>query len=474
MRIAIGWTILHSLWEGAFVALALAAALTVVRSSRARYGAACLAMLGILAGFGLTLSRAMLAEKAAATTIVHRLPPAPPDSRDRAHKIPVRFGLADALPWLAPFWIAGVMAFHLYNLASWIAARRMLRRGVCSPPDIWQQRLVLLRQRLRLSMPVTLLESCLAGVPAVIGYLRPVILVPVGMLTAMPAGQVEAILLHELAHIRRRDYLVNLLQTLVEGFLFYHPAVWWISGVIRAERENCCDDLVVAMSGDAHEYATALASLEQTRWTANDAVLAATGGNLMKRIRRLLYPLDAPRAALSPVLSAAVLTLTIAFALTSWQAKSQDTPTVTSEKGPYWHWLNEDVTYIIDDRERATFKGLQTDAEREKFIEQFWIRRDPTPGTIENEAKEEHYRRIAYANDHYESDIPGWKTDRGRVYIVYGPPDEIESHPKGGNGKAYPYEQWLYHHIQGVGDNVIIEFIDPNWKNEFRMTSDPH
>ena len=136
-------------------------------------------------------------------------------------------------------------------------------------------------------------------VPVVIGYLRPVILVPVGLLAGMPAGQLEAVLMHELAHIRRRDYLANTLQTVVESFSFYHPATWWMSGVIRAEREKCCDDLVVDASGNAHEYAAALAALEQTRWTANEAVLAATGGNLMKRIHRLLYR---PKAsALAPV-----------------------------------------------------------------------------------------------------------------------------------------------------------------------------
>ena len=113
-------------------------------------------------------------------------------------------------------------------------------------PVFWQERLDRLARALRLSRPVALLESCLAEVPVVIGYVRPVILMPVGLLAGLPAGQVESILLHELAHIRRHDYLVNLLQTSVEGLLFYHPAVWWISGVIRAERENCCDDLVVA------------------------------------------------------------------------------------------------------------------------------------------------------------------------------------------------------------------------------------
>jgi GWxTD domain-containing protein len=240
----------------------------------------------------------------------------------------------------------------------------------------------------------------------------------------------------------------------------------------------------VALSGDAHGYASALATLEQTRWAANDVALAANGGNLMKRIRRLLYPLEAPRTLLSPVLSAVIVTITVALALTAWQTKAQDTPAAANT--PYQHWLNEDVAYIIADDERAAFKRLETDAERKEFIRQFWLRRDPTPGTEENEFKEEHYRRIAYANDHFDdSKLPGWKTDRGRIYIIYGPPNEIESHPSGGTYNrpagegggqvtTYPFEQWRYRVIEGVGTNVIIEFVDVDRTGEYRMTKDPN
>ena len=125
-----------------------------------------------------------------------------------------------------------------------------------------------------------------------------------------------------------------------------------------------------------------------------------------------------------------------------------------------------------------------TDEEREQFIEQFWLRRDPTPDTVENEFKEEHYRRIAYANEHYASGIPGWKTDRGRIYITYGPADEIESHPSGGTYErppeegggetsTFPFEQWRYRYIEGVGTNIIIEFVDPTMSGEYHMTMDP-
>jgi len=152
-------------------------------------------------------------------------------------------------------------------------------------------------------------------------------------------------------------------------------------------------------------------------------------------------------------------------------AQVQEAPAPVPAVTPYARWVIEDVAYIIRDDERAAFKSLQSDPEREHFIEQFWLRRDPTPGTPENEFKEEHYRRIAYANEQYAAAIPGWKTDRGRIYISYGPPDEKESHRSGPNAAAS--EQWLYHYIEGVGTNVVIEFIDRNGNGEYRMTTDP-
>src|SRR5260370_11229609 len=160
-------------------------------------------------------------------------------------------------------------------------------------------------------------------------------------------------------------------------------------------------------------------------------------------------------------------------ALSQVRAEVKQAAVPGEEATPYRLWLNEDVAYIITDAERAAYKSLKSDPEREHFIEQFWLRRDATPGTPENEFKEEHYRRIQYANDHYAAAIPGWKTDRGRIYITYGPPDEKETHPSGGPSKPYPYEQWLYHYIEGVRTNIVIEFLDPNKTGEYRMTTHP-
>jgi GWxTD domain-containing protein len=468
---ALGLTLFHFLWEGAAVAAALALALAVLKSSRARYAAACLALAAMPLACGITFERVLPEQAFHANPVPLALRPAPPGSgAPSAHR-----GLqaSDLLPYAVPFWLAGVLLLHARTLAGWAATRRLRRFGVCAAPAAWQQRLSQLAAGVRLSKPVALLESCRVDVPLVAGYLRPVILVPLDLLSGLPAGQVEAILLHELAHIRRRDYLVNLLQAVVENLLFYHPAVWWVSGVIRAEREHCCDDLAVAVQGDAFEYASALTALE-TRRGAIEPALAATGGNLMKRIRRLLNRPEPRHAAFTPAVAAGIVILTAAAALTAWQPKPQERPRPSASGSPYQHWLNEDVAYIVTNEERAAFNRLQTNEEREHFIDQFWLRRDPTPGTVENEFKEEHYRRIAYANGHFTppSGLAGWKTDRGRIYITYGPPDEIEDHPNGGGAHPFPYVQWMYHLLQGIGNNVIVEFDDPNRTGEYHMAAD--
>lgn len=150
----------------------------------------------------------------------------------------------------------------------------------------------------------------------------------------------------------------------------------------------------------------------------------------------------------------------------------------------YKKWLNEDVVYIITPEERSAFVHLQTNEEREQFIEQFWQRRNPDPDSAENTFKEEHYRRIAYTNEHYASGIPGWKSDRGRIYIMWGPPDEIESHPSGGSydrpasegggsTSTYPFEDWRYRYLEGIGEDVNIEFVDPTMTGEYHLTMDP-
>jgi len=154
-------------------------------------------------------------------------------------------------------------------------------------------------------------------------------------------------------------------------------------------------------------------------------------------------------------------------------------------KKAYKDWLEKDVTYVITDEERKAFKKLATDDERERFIEEFWRRRDPDPDTDENEFKEEYYERIAYANEHFASGMPGWKSDRGRIWIMYGKPDERETHPMGGNYErpsyegggnttTYPFETWFYRYLPGVGSGVEIEFVDPTGSGEYRIARNPN
>jgi GWxTD domain-containing protein len=175
---------------------------------------------------------------------------------------------------------------------------------------------------------------------------------------------------------------------------------------------------------------------------------------------------------------------TIAKPLSAKEKRRREDQLLKELKGPYAKWLKEDVVYLISDEEQLAWNRLSNDEEREQFIEQFWFRRDPSPDTVENELQEEHYRRIAYANERFASGIPGWKTDRGRIYIKYGPPDQNDSHASGGTYErppeegggttsTFPFEQWRYRWIEGVGSDIVIEFVDPTMTGEYRMTMDP-
>jgi bla regulator protein BlaR1 len=205
---ALGWTLFHSLWEGAVLALVLLGTLGLARSSRVRYGSACLALLGILGAFAFTLHRIL--PESSATTVSGTITSAP-HSGERLPGLSVPLRIADGLPWLTPLWMAGVLLLNLRSVADWLSARRLRTKGVCPVSDVWQRRFHEISARVGVSRSVTLLETCLAEVPVVIGYMSPVILIPVGLFVGMPARQMEAILIHELAHIRRHDYLANLL-----------------------------------------------------------------------------------------------------------------------------------------------------------------------------------------------------------------------------------------------------------------------
>src|SRR5262249_45406039 len=192
------------------------------------------------------------------------------------------------LPWMILLWLLGVVFFSLRLMGGWLYTQRLKSHGTRPVEEKWRQTLRRLCVQLRVRRPVRLLESALVKVPMVIGWLRPAILLPASALSGLTPEQLEAIIAHELAHIRRHDYLINLLQAVVETLLFYHPAVLWVSRRMRQEREHCCDDLAVAGCGDALTYARALLEMEKLRAAGPQLAMAANGGLLMNRIRRLV------------------------------------------------------------------------------------------------------------------------------------------------------------------------------------------
>ncbi|MBZ5498059.1 MAG: M56 family metallopeptidase [Acidobacteriia bacterium] len=295
LMIALGWALMHFLWQGTGIALILAAANASLRKSSAgvRYGLACIAMVlmvmalaGTFVWFAFALPAAPAAASDKGTLFAGPEFVAAVGSSTRA--LQVKALLATCAPWLDCLWLAGVIVFSARSAGGWVAAQR-LRWTETTPVDpIWEQRAKRLAQALSVSFPVRISKSALAQLPAVVGWLRPVILVPASAFVGVDPQQLEALLAHELAHIRRHDYLVNLIQTAAETLLFYHPAVWWVGRRIRIERENCCDDLAVSACGDVLTYARALARLEELRARTSKYAMAADGGVLIPRIRRLI------------------------------------------------------------------------------------------------------------------------------------------------------------------------------------------
>lgn len=350
---AVGWTLLHFLWQGAAVGLLLATLLSALRrrSARVRYLAACAALAAMALCPIVTLSRFVTGPPSSSTSrdvraAARTLPQAPrsssasnpvrvvvdassePDSpafpqagvEDHVGLMRETDAAAFTAPWPAwgerirPFarwlvltWVGGVVVLSLRLVAIWLRVERLRQTGVTDVAADLKATLARLKVRLGLSRPVALLQSSLVEVPTVIGWLSPVILLPAGILVGLTPVQLEALLVHELAHIRRWDYIVNLAQNVVETLLFYHPAIWWVSARIRQERENCCDDLAAAVCGDQVGYAEALLRMEELRPLPGRIALAARGGDLLARIQRLL---GAPeRDRLSPWWPSGVLAL---------------------------------------------------------------------------------------------------------------------------------------------------------------------
>ena len=305
----IGWALLHFVWQGVLIGGLTALALAGLRRSAAdiRYVVSTIGLALMLTLPAVTAAQLWRAG-AAGAALSSAVPSTPATSFApiRINQILVRpipgaselasRGIAGSrwiriepwLPMLVCAWVSGVVLLSLRLMSGWLLVQRMKSHGAAPAAPALAHLAARLSRRLHIVRPVRLLESTIIDVPTVIGWIRPVVLLPASALAGLTPYQLEAILAHELAHVRRHDYLVNLLQTLVETLLFYHPAVWWLSRRIRTERENCCDDLAVSLCGDPHTYAKALADLEELRAGSRQLVLAATGGSLVHRVRRLL------------------------------------------------------------------------------------------------------------------------------------------------------------------------------------------
>jgi ankyrin repeat protein/beta-lactamase regulating signal transducer with metallopeptidase domain len=340
----LGWVLVHFLWQGALIGgLAWVGSVLLGRApAQARYLVYCAALLGCLlapcltwidSGVNQPVSFSLPAKVSAAVSnpapvfkvsaatpavqaIVSPVIAAPDLVWNNENISP---SIDTAIPYLVPLWIFGVTILALRLVFDWVHLRRICGSSSPVQNSAWFARLQALADRMGVRRAVLLWESARVEVPTVIGWLKPVLIVPATFLSALPPGQIEAILAHELAHIRRHDYLVNLGQIVIETLLFYHPAVWWISRAIRQEREHCCDDLALQIVGDKLVYASALAALEESRSLPMAITLAATGGSLLRRIERLLMGDRAVTGTASrrPVLVALALLLLLLAAL-SW------------------------------------------------------------------------------------------------------------------------------------------------------------
>lgn len=302
----IGLVLLHSLWQGALVAIAFAICLRVVRRPNARYALGLVALAAIVAAPIVTgwqmrsaappvVAAVPVATPATVTTDVIA-PPAElpvvsgspaPLAIETAAVQPV-LSVAAIAKWFTVGWMVGIPLLALRLLLNWLALQRVRFAGRIAIAPAVADQFEQLRDRAKVSRRIGLFESARVNAPLALGWLRPVVLFPVGLAAQLTPTQVEAILAHELAHIRRHDYIVNLVQCVIETLLFYHPAVWWVNRVIRQEREACCDASASAVCGDEADYAEALLQLAQTLWRSPRFASGAADGNLHARIRRLL------------------------------------------------------------------------------------------------------------------------------------------------------------------------------------------
>lgn len=417
----VGWALLHSVWQGAAIAVVLAASLHWTRRPQTRY---------LLACFALILS---LLAPAATVCIIAESDRQPSEVRHfttAADASPVNFDLLSdgripqtltndfpkhvaappvpplqaqslgrsALPYASILWALGVIILCIRHIGGLFAVRSLRRDSIPISDPSTIAKMTRLLDRLAIRQSVALCECARTSIPCVIGFCRPMILLPVGMIANLSPQFLESILAHELAHIRRHDYLVNLLQIAIETLLFYHPAAWWISNQIREEREHCCDDVAVEMVGDATVYGEALTALEEIRIDPSHVLaLGITGGSLLHRIARLLNASPERSRSGWPIPSLLIGILLIGFAAPLVYRVSQASaqrPESTTQPStfPTTRQVNESIRisrqvtafpsldgFLPEDPRWLSFDTTSTGA-----LESYVLGRNPRRGTITN------------------------------------------------------------------------------------------
>jgi beta-lactamase regulating signal transducer with metallopeptidase domain len=337
----IGWTLIHFLWQGFLLAALLHLVLPLCRGASARHDFA----FGTLVLIGIAPVATFLfihGHTGSGGSLITAAATLPRDSLTASGTASVDVFQISWTVWLVVLWLTGVAALSIRAIGGWFLIRTWQYRDTVPLPQDFLSRCRDLQERLSLTRPVRFLQSRRISVPMVIGWFKPVVLIPVSAVTGLAPQQLDALILHELAHIVRLDAFANVVQIAVETVLFYHPGVWWISSRIRAEREHCCDDIAVSACGDVSTYVEALLSLEAGR-TTPALGLAASGGHLIGRVRRLLgRPAEARRSSFSALVGLALLGLVAASAATAQTSARHQTISIrvvdevlgSPQKGP--------------------------------------------------------------------------------------------------------------------------------------------
>lgn len=426
---SVGWTLLHFLWQGCLIAGILAVVLLLLRkrSAEARYAASCLAML--LMAVVPIVTCVLLAGPPAGWFAGSHVPQAVfLVASGETHQQTV---IKTALPYVVATWLVGVVLLLIRLTGGWFQVQRLKREMLCNPDGGWQETVDRLSRRLGLRSVVRIVESAAASVPTVIGWIRPIILMPVAAVCGLSPQQLEVVIAHELAHIRRHDYLVNLLQSVMETLLFYHPGVWWVSGRMREEREYCCDDLAVAVCGDPLRYAHVLTDLETLRGATLHLGLSSTGGSLMNRVTRLvgLHAARSRRGSLW-ILTAFAMTAAAGVASVAGHSLIRASDNAGAPKSVM---VKLDLQTVGEERE-GHFIWVTTDAAEGEATVQVHLAREYAEGVDQQNDSEDlsllglAHRYLSHFIARQQDDEQG-NTFIGHLERLYGDNEQIEATP---------------------------------------------